>query len=187
MDEFSYLSVLLSIIIGLAVTDILTGFRGLLQARAQVTLYWPTLLWCFILLSICTQTWWAMFGLRDHHHWTFVAFSVVLLQTIALYMLAGLVLPHSHSGEPIDLRAHYFSQRRWFCSLALAAVAISLTKDLVIDGHLPEARNVIFHAIFALFAIVGVLTRREWFHQVFAAVMTILIALYIGLLFARLD
>ena len=36
MDEFSYLSVLLSIILGLAVAQILTGFRGLLQSRATV-------------------------------------------------------------------------------------------------------------------------------------------------------
>jgi hypothetical protein len=33
MDEFSYLSVLLSIILGLAVAEILSGYRGLLQAR----------------------------------------------------------------------------------------------------------------------------------------------------------
>jgi hypothetical protein len=33
MDEFDYLSVLLSIILGLAITEILTGFRGMLQPR----------------------------------------------------------------------------------------------------------------------------------------------------------
>lgn len=40
MDEFSYLSVLLSVILGLAVTQILKGFRGLLlsRARARATL-----------------------------------------------------------------------------------------------------------------------------------------------------
>lgn len=187
MDEFGYLSVLLSIIIGLAVTEILTGFRGLLQARARVELYWPTLLWCFLLLAIYAQTWWAMFGLRNHHQWTFAAFAVVLFQTIALYMLAGLVLPPMQPGEPADLRAHYFSQRRWFCGLALVAIAVSLAKDLVLDGHLPNASNVTFHAFFAVFALVGALTRREWFHKLFAVAMALLIALYIGLLFARLD
>jgi hypothetical protein len=35
MDEFSYLSVLLSVILGLAVTQILKGFRGLLLSRAR--------------------------------------------------------------------------------------------------------------------------------------------------------
>jgi len=43
MDEFSYLSVLLSIILGLAVTQILQVFRGLLLSRARVLIYWPVL------------------------------------------------------------------------------------------------------------------------------------------------
>jgi len=38
MDEFSYLSVLLSVILGLAVTQILKGFRGLLLSRAHSAL-----------------------------------------------------------------------------------------------------------------------------------------------------
>ena len=33
MDEFSYLSVLVSVILGLAVTQILKGFRGILLSR----------------------------------------------------------------------------------------------------------------------------------------------------------
>ena len=42
MDQFSYLSVLLSIILGLAITQVLKGFRGLLltsASRAAVFLY----------------------------------------------------------------------------------------------------------------------------------------------------
>src|SRR5215831_8785414 len=35
MDEFGYLSVLLSVILGLAVTQILKGFRGLILSRAR--------------------------------------------------------------------------------------------------------------------------------------------------------
>ena len=45
MDEFSYLSVLLSVILGLAVTQILKGFRGLLLSRARIRLYWPVIAW----------------------------------------------------------------------------------------------------------------------------------------------
>ena len=33
MDAFSYLSVLLSIIVGLAITQVLTGFRGIMLWR----------------------------------------------------------------------------------------------------------------------------------------------------------
>jgi hypothetical protein len=45
MDEFGYLSVLLSVILGLAVTQILKGFRGLILSRARIRVYWPVIVW----------------------------------------------------------------------------------------------------------------------------------------------
>jgi hypothetical protein len=154
MDEFSYLSVLLSIILGLAITQILKGFRGLLQSRKRVRLYWPALAWAGLLLLIYVQTWWAMFGLRSHHDWTFGAFAIVLLQTIVLYMLAGLV---------------------------------SIGKDFVLDGALPEPRNLSLHLAFILTAAIAAITRREWFHKAAVLVTAGLFGLYIALLFARLQ
>jgi hypothetical protein len=73
MDEFSYLSVLLSVILGLAVTQILKGFRGLLLSRARVQLYWPVIVWAVLVLLVCFQNWWSMFGMRTRHDWTFSA------------------------------------------------------------------------------------------------------------------
>jgi len=85
MDEFSYLSVLLSVILGLAVTQILKGFRGLLLSRAHIRLYWPVIAWAALLLLICFQHWWATFGMRTRHDWTFLQFAMVLLNVIFIY------------------------------------------------------------------------------------------------------
>jgi hypothetical protein len=45
VNSFDYLSVLLSIILGLAITQVLQGLRGLILTRAKVKLYIPTLIW----------------------------------------------------------------------------------------------------------------------------------------------
>lgn len=79
MDAFSYLSVLLSIILGLAITQVLQGVRGVLLQRARIRLYAPSLIWCVIILAMATQSWWASFGLSDHTEWTFAQFTVVLV------------------------------------------------------------------------------------------------------------
>jgi hypothetical protein len=42
VESFDYLSVLPSIIIGLAITQVLLGFRGLILTRMKVKLYLPT-------------------------------------------------------------------------------------------------------------------------------------------------
>ncbi len=93
MDEFGYLSVLLSIIIGLAVTEVLQGMRRRMLSHVPVRRYWPTQLWSVTLLLVCTQSWWAMFDLRNRHDWEFDQFAVLLAQTVLLYLIAGLVFP----------------------------------------------------------------------------------------------
>lgn len=55
MDAFSYRSVLISIALGLAVTQVLQGVRGLMLARSRVRAYWPGWVWTALVLMICVQ------------------------------------------------------------------------------------------------------------------------------------
>src|SRR3954471_23039506 len=88
VDAFSYLSVLLSIIIGLGVTQLLTAVGRLIRHRDRVRVDWLPLLWAAVLLVIFVQVWWSMFGLRNYREWNFVSFLLVLAQTCTLYMMA---------------------------------------------------------------------------------------------------
>src|ERR1700742_4288899 len=110
MDEFSYLSVLLAVILGLAITQILQGFRGLAHSREHVVMFWPSLVWAVLVALIAVQSWWASFGMRHITGWTFLGFSVVLLENACIYMVAALVLPDFAEGKHVDLKASYFKQ-----------------------------------------------------------------------------
>ena len=161
MDEFSYLSVLLSVILGLAVTQILKGFRGLLLSRARIRLYWPVIAWAALLLLICFQHWWATFGMRTRHDWTFLQFAMVLLNVIFIYMVAGLVFPDFFGEEVVDLRENFYAHRGWFFSLGCGAVVVSIAKEFVLDHRLPNTTNLVFQLIFAATLLIGALTRSE--------------------------
>ena len=187
MDEFSYLSVLLSVILGLAITQILKGFRGLVLARAQVRIYWPVTAWGFLWLLACVQSWWAMFGMRFRHSWTFAAFGVVLLQTVLTYMVAGLIFPDLFGAEPIDLRTNFFAHRRWFFLLALGVIITSVAKDVVLSGNLPSAANLGFHVIFGALLLVGAITSSERFHKSLPVISIALFIAYILALFERIS
>ncbi len=187
MDAFSYLSVLLSIILGLAITQILQGFRDLMQARSRLRLYWPPLLWAILLGVICVQEWWAMFTWRSYMHWTFTGFSMMLAQTVATYLAAALVLPDVRGDEPIDLRSYYYANHRWFFVMGVITILVSIGKDLVLNGHLPQppldfAAQLVFLAVFGT----GALTARERVHEALAPSATLLFVAYIAVLFTRL-
>jgi hypothetical protein len=186
VDAFSYLSVLLSIILGLAITQILQGYRGLLLARGRVRLYAPALIWSALLLVMAAQAWWSSFGLSRHTGWTFVQFSTVLLQMTLLYMMAGLVLPDMQHGEPVDLRAHYYREQRPFYGVFLVMLAVSIGKDWIIDARLPSTENLIFHGIFGAITLTALLVRKPRFHEIATPLGAVAMGVYIALLFARL-
>jgi hypothetical protein len=187
MDEFSYLSVLLSVILGLAVTQILKGFRGLLLSRARIQIYWPVIGWAVLVLLVCFQNWWSMFGMRNRHDWTFEQFAIVLLQTILIYMLAGLVFPDFLGEAIVDLKENFYAHRGWFFFLAFAMIVVSVCKGLVLDGKLPNPTNLTFHAIFGATFLIGALTQREWYHKALVVGGIAGFILYVVLLFARLQ
>ena len=187
MDAFSYLSVLISLILGLAITQVLKGFRGLMHARTRVTTYWPAVLWGALIIVMSVQSWWAMFGLRTHTDWTFIEFSVVLAQTIVVYLLAALVLPDFFGDAPVNLRDHYYDHRRWFFSLLVLVILISLAKGLVIDGGLPRPTDLAFHLLFIALGISGVVIAHPRYHQMLAASGVIGFCAYIALLFTHLP
>jgi hypothetical protein len=186
MESFDYLSVLLSIILGLAITQVLLGFRGLILTRVKVKLYLPTVIWAGLALLIAIQAWWASFGLRTRGNWTFLAFIIILLQAISVYMATAVVLPDITGDSRVDLRDHYFAHRSWFFGFMLAGIVFSAAKEFALSGHLPGRLNGKFHVIFGLATIVAAITRREWFHKLLAPAFAVLFLLYITLLFARL-
>jgi len=187
MDEFSYLSVLLSIIIGLAIAQLLQGLAGVIQARRRVRIYWPALVWACLLLLIAVQMWWSSFGLRNRRDWTFLAFSVVILQMILLFVLASLVLPSFTGDAPIDLQENYFGHARWFFGCFTAVYIVSLLKDVVLSGSLPNPLNLGFHLFGIGSTAVAAVTRNEPFHRFFAILSAVLFAGYVAVLFARMP
>lgn len=187
LDEFSYLSVLLSTIIGLAITQILKGYRGIVLSRARIVPYWPVLLWSASLLVMNVQSWWASFDLREVQPWTFDKFSVVLVQTILQYMLAAIVLPDFFGGERVDLREHYFGHVRWLLGLVIGVLCASLLKDIVNTGHLTNPLNLGFHLLVIALAAISWFVRNETWHKFMAVALAALFGAYIIVLFARLP
>jgi hypothetical protein len=187
VDAFGYLSVVLSIIVGLGITQILASTGRLIRWRAHVVTYWPPLVWGAVLLVIYVQVWWSMFGLRRHVGWTFPAFLVVLLQTVTLYMMAALVLPESVDERGVDLRDHYRRHAGWFFGFLAATVVVSVIKELVVEGRLPEPANLAFHAFLLAASLSAIVVRRPRYHETLAVVSCVAMAVYIVRLFWRLN
>jgi hypothetical protein len=186
MDAFTYLSVLLSIVLGLALTQILQGYRAILLARGRVRHSATVLIWSGLVIAIVAQAWWASFALRERADWDFITFAIILAQMGLIYMAAALVFPDIPESGGVDLATHWERHRGAFFGFLLAMLAASLSKSFALDGRLPSATDVLFHLVLAVIAIMGIAARNARVQLALACITVGVIVAYVALLFARL-
>lgn len=186
MDEFGYLSVIISVILGLSIAQLLQNIGQIINARDRVRMYWPAMGWAVLLLLIDIQAWWAMFGYRYRHKWTFVQFTIVLFEAIMLYLLAAIVLPNIRNEGEIDLRSNYFRHAGWFFGSLVVLLLDSLLKSVVVSGGLPGKLDLGFHLVWITSALIAAFVRNERYHKAFVCLSFALFVAYIGLLFSSL-
>ena len=184
-DLFAYLSVLLSIVLGLAIAEILQGYGTLLISRAKVRLYAPPLIWSVLMVLMAAQFWWVSFGLGTREHWNFASYCAVLLQTIMMYMGSALVLPRAAPEQDIDLRAHYYREATPFFTFGLLFLAIGFVKDWLLERGI-EPFQLSFMAVFVLITVIALTTRRPRVHEIIAPVMAVAIIGFFAFLFWRI-
>jgi hypothetical protein len=134
VTPFEHLAVLISIVLGLGLTHLLTSVQRLVQARQRVRLYWLPLLWVALIFVSLIEWWWASFALRQHAVWNFFYFLFVLLSPVSLYLAAAFVLPDVEPGARLDLREHYYDNRRWFFAMLAASPALDAVRRALEAG-----------------------------------------------------
>lgn len=115
-QAFNYLTVVTSIILGLGLTQLLSGYARLIQLdRLHSFDHWLYFGWSALLLPVYLMYWWVFWDYRKQLHWTFWSFFFLLSGPIGLYVLTALLLPDFGSKlETFDPTAHYLGIRNGF-------------------------------------------------------------------------
>jgi hypothetical protein len=187
--QFNYLSILISLIIGLAIAQVLTGLGRLIQARARVVFYWPSVLWAALFQVILIETWWSMFRLRSDQTWNFFSFLVITAHPIGLFMICSLILPDPgefSAARPVDLRANYLDHRVWFYGLIILVSVARLARPYVAVDTPLTPLDVVVQGMIILAAGVGALTARDIVHRAMPVLACVLMATYYALVYIRL-
>lgn len=188
MTAFDYLSVLLSIVLGLSITQLLGGFAGMVRYRARTTFYWPLPLQMLALFLINVQSWWAMFGMRHLRDWTFFGFFVVLLQVTFTYLMSATITPDPLAeGARLDQREFFFREKTWFFIVSLATISTSLVKDFFVIPGPPGTIDIGAHFVFITLILIGLFTTKDWVLKTIIPITFFMYCAYIALLFVSLP
>jgi len=186
MSAFDYLSVLYSVILGLALTQILQGFRALMLARSRVKIFWPALIWAALVILIVAGAWWGMFAMRTFGEWTFAMYAAVVIQITLIYLVAGLAVPDVPPEGAVDMRRMYFDHKGWFFGLFAVTIAATFLKDVITTGHLSSLSNACFLGFFLALAVIAAIVKWRWFHGLLAPFSVAAVVAYSALLSFRL-
>lgn len=183
MSAFDYLAVLISIVLGLGVANILTGYAAIIRNRARIRSFWPTYLMMANLFLIHLQMWWSMYGLRNVPTWTFPMFLFTILQPVFIYLMSAVLVPAIPDQGEVDLEEAYFREISWFSAGLFISVVVSITRSVLTDGHLPSVPNLAAHAVFAIQGLIGLLSRNKRVHMILAPAVSLVLIVYVGGLF----
>ncbi|WP_398326604.1 hypothetical protein [Vulcanococcus sp.] len=128
MSEFEYLLVLVSVLVGVALSDLATSAHRLLRERRRVRWDWLSPLAAGLATLAILRFWWKFYHFGQSEAWEqFGFFLLLLVQLFQLVLLACAALPDEASG--LDLRRFYAEQSRYywwlFSTYALGAIAFN--------------------------------------------------------------
>ena len=166
--------VFVSIIVGLGVTEILTGLAQRIRHRDNVTGYWVHYCGVTLVLFALIQNWWELWERREAANWTFFSLVLMLIAPASMYLIAHLMFPKPVQNS--DIRAYYFSQTRPIWSLALLAVVSSvMLGPLAFGSELLTADNASSGLLFAGFLALAI-SRSPTLHAILVpAFLTLII------------
>lgn len=128
MDAFNYLSVMVSMVLGLGLTQLFAGIGNMVQVRRRVKPYWLHSVWIVLMIGLHIQMWWSFWMLRVVQEWTYTGFAFVLLGPATLVISSHVLLPELVDGT-IDVEKHYYDTRRVFFGLLAGAGAWALVLE----------------------------------------------------------
>lgn len=179
---FEYLSVMFSIVLGLALAHILGAWARLLRRRREIRFYWPSVVWSMSLFLIVLQVWWADFSLVGHRSWNFASFLVMMSIPAGLYLASYLLLP-----ETLEMEEEYRRSRVPFYGVLISLPLLSALEQYTVDGYVHVDFDTALKAFILIVFACGLLFPGRRAQQIVVTIGAIWTIVYIALLFRMLP
>ena len=174
MTQHEYVFIAVSIILGLAITRLLSCVAALIRAHRRVTFHWATALWGASVMLFILQLWWVGWGLRTFSGWTIFDFFALVVGAIFVYGAAELSLPTEDydisDDSELNFLAHSQSLGRVSAASMLGYFCVGPHVNIILFGNpaLPSIGIPLFGGLLMLLVIL----KPAWFKLLSVAFAT---------------
>lgn len=171
ISAFEYVSILVSIILGLGITQILSVLADLAYDTPRVKLYFPHTVWILFLLFLHIQDWFITYQLKDMPVWYLPELFFILAYPVVLYVLAKVIMPQADDLDRRNLKTYYYRRYPTIFGLMCWAVLLSIAFNayLLKLSLLDQWPLAVFLAL--LLGLMRFKTQKEAVHIAFASLL----------------
>ena len=169
MDRFSFVMVLLSIIVGLGVTELLTNIARQVQTRSKTKPYWLHSALVALVFVALLQQWWEAWDQRYVDVWSFPILLLMLGGPVGLYIISHLLFPQDFEGTDFD-EFYFESPRITFLIGAATVIFATIYRPLSFGNRLIDPDNLTSVIILGAFLTLAA-TRNRLVHQTLVPLM----------------
>ena len=163
MSRFEFIFVLISIVAGLALTQLLSGLpRSLRPAEGKTDI--AHVLFSLATIVLLMSVWWNSFRWDQHETWTFVEYSLIFVYISIFYVMAAILHPAHSSAVP-----QFDEIRTQFYVVFFLYNFVEILVVYVRDGYLSPWGYLPLPIHLSVLAGVGFFLRNRRFDQFFGA------------------
>jgi hypothetical protein len=175
MNLFEFIMVLTSIIVGMGLTELLSGIADSMTRRNKREFSWIHLLLSFALLFGIVKTWWELWDFHTTAEWTFPNLLLMLSPSIILYLVARILNPGREFKSSVE--EYYFKNARLIWILVAIAIFIGNTfRTITQDAKLFIVDNLSAVPMLLISVLLIISTNRK-LHMIMIIISIIMIFL----------
>lgn len=173
MSPFEFVTVLISIILGLGITQIMSGVADLIHQWEKVKLYWVHGLWVVLVFVLHVQQWWLTWELRMILPWRLPFFLFEILYPINLFILARILFPLANESAEVDLQIFYFRNYKKFFLMLIILSTLSAIENILVYKLGFEGWAVNAAIAIGLTVVVIKNVQSAWIHKLIVVLLVV--------------
>ena len=175
ISAFEYVSILISIILGLGITQILSSIAESIHSSTKVKPYLPHTIWVVVILFMHIQEWFIIYELKEYPVWKLPTFLFILLYPIALFIITKLLFPLHISDDKIDLREYFLTNFSKIFYLFCLCIFLSISFNILILKAILWQQLLLLIPFALFFFIDSKKIKTNWVHQILSIFILLLI------------
>lgn len=176
MKPFEFVLVIISVIVGLALTEFAIGVSYMIRNYQTAHFYWPHIVLMLCGLISCLNYWGTVYKLRRVEIWSLTYIGIVFLSGLIFFLMTKIYFPDPE-GFDLDYEK-YFNEHVTIIFILMDCFVVSFILEIVIIRKVRQFKKFVMMIVIMLVILSGVIIRDKTYVSMLTVVILLLTTTY---------